>query len=170
MRQAIDAQAPSELPRKTPVPLVNIRSSLHTCVMAIPLVSRSSHKDRPMGTPAYERAYTFFADMETTKRSFTLEQLREKTDYEPGTIDSYRTKKWFWFLVPLKRKGYFQCKGLFTETREYFLDLHRQKRGPGLSPSLHERVKVVHVHVPIVIDSRAWVVLAIVVVVRLRGY
>ncbi len=119
----------------------------------------------------YERAYIFFSRMEAAQRAFTLDLVRRKTGWKISTIESYRTKKWSWFLVSVDRPGYFLCRGLLSHSKEQFIDLHRQKRVP-VSQSVVETVKEAFVPVyvlspPLKIDQRAWIVIVVMMMRRI---
>ena len=127
---------------------------------------------KPKHLPRYERAYNYFVRMETSGRSFRMRDVRRATQWEPSTIESYRTKKWSWFLVPADPPGYFTCHGLLAHSKEQFIDLHRQKRVPVVPAPTNVIEKTIEVseimYWPIKIDQRAWIILLAMLLIRVK--
>jgi hypothetical protein len=131
---------------------------------------------KPKSLPASERAYNYFVRMETKQRHFRMRDVRRATQWEMGTVESYRTKKWSWFLVPADRPGYYFSRGLLSHSKEAFIDLHRQKRTPVVpvpQSVVEKRIAVpvlIYVNTPTRIDSRAWIVIVALVLMRMRQW
>jgi hypothetical protein len=129
---------------------------------------------KPKPLPASERAYTYFVRMETKHRHFRMRDVARATGWKIGTVESYRSKKWSWFLVPADRPGYYFSRGLLSHSKEAFIDLHRQKRTPVVpmpQSVIEKRVVVpilIYVNTPARIDSSAWIVVVVVLLMRVR--
>ncbi len=75
-----------------------------------------------------EKAYAFFDQMEKSNSYFTAKDIEQATGYKESVVNTYIGKKWEWFLKK-NNEGYL-CKGLHKYPKDYFVELHKQKRKP----------------------------------------
>lgn len=73
-----------------------------------------------------ENLYTFFYNAERTDRRFTIQDVCNESGHAFGTLNGYRTKKWFWFLHETEPDIYY-CKGLRQLPKAIFIGIHQQK-------------------------------------------
>jgi hypothetical protein len=74
-----------------------------------------------------KKAYSFFSMAEEDNKTFTLKEIGNATGWKISTVDSYRSKKWYKFLVTVNDS--YRCigfKSLFS-SEDVFIRLHRQK-------------------------------------------
>jgi hypothetical protein len=75
-----------------------------------------------------EKLYNFFEQAEQTQRHFTISDIECEVGYKFNTAESYRTKKWHWFMYPVPgMRGTYYCEGLYQFSKEVFISMHRNK-------------------------------------------
>jgi hypothetical protein len=77
-------------------------------------------------TGKIRKAYEYFCACEKEQRSFTLNEIVEKTGWAISTVTGYRTKKWHQFILDFEN-GLLICKGLLRLPFENFVKLHEQR-------------------------------------------
>ena len=73
-----------------------------------------------------EKLYTFFHHAERSGQRFTIEDICKAVGYRLTTANSYRSKKWYWFLHKDGNNRYYS-KGLHRLPKHIFVGIHRQK-------------------------------------------
>lgn len=72
-----------------------------------------------------KKAYRLFIDAETSGRTITLDEIATASGWSLKTVDTYRTKKWHFFLK--KTTEGFICQGISNITEATFIRLHTQR-------------------------------------------
>lgn len=94
-----------------------------------------------------QRAYKLFDQAERDNSVIEISDICRITGYKPGTVATYITKKWWWFLNPHGSQGY-TVQDLHKKTEDEFLKMHKQKWSHDAiqTPIVKTVIKDVHHH------------------------
>jgi hypothetical protein len=84
------------------------------------------------GREKVEKAYYFFKQKQG--QTVSIDEITRATGWKKGTVNTYATKKWRYYLIP-KDKGFYSVDGFLTMDIEDFLNLHTNRANTTAVPA-----------------------------------